>query len=545
MPPRKRAAAAAGQGELLSVSTTKEIQDILWKAADKLRGSMDAAQYKEFVLGLVFLKYVSDAFAERRKELAADPELAQIPEHRRAAFLEEKDEYTEKNVFWVPPTARWDHISENAPSAEGGVGKLIDTAMDEVMKANKTLTGVLPKIFNRDNVDQNRLKELVDLISDARFTGHGDHPAQDVLGKTYEYFLERFARAEGKRAGEFYTPASVVRLIVEVLEPYQGRVYDPACGSGGMFVQSGKFVARRGKDHTHDIVVYGQEANERTWRLAKMNLAIHGMDPKGVGDRWADTFADDKLPDLKADFVMANPPFNMSDWARKAEDRRWRYGTPPQSNANYAWLQHIVSKLGDRGSAGVVLSNGSMSSKQSGEGEIRAAMVEADLVSCMIALPGNLFRTTAIPACLWFLTKDKSPQGAKALEDRRSRVLFIDARSMGTMLDRTERILTGEDLEKISDTYHAWRGTESAKEKRLSYEDVPGYCYSATVEEIEKHDYALTPGRYVGAAEAAEDPDAEPVGERIARLTKELFEQLDESARLDAVVREQLGRIHD
>ena len=545
MPPRKRAAAVAGQGELLSVSSTKEIQDILWKAADKLRGSMDAAQYKEFVLGLVFLKYVSDAFAERREELAADPELAQIPEHRRAAFLEEKDEYTEKNVFWVPPTARWDHISENAASAEGGVGALLDTAMDEVMKANKTLTGVLPKIFNRDNVDQKRLKELVDLISDARFTGHGDRSAQDVLGETYEYFLERFARAEGKRAGEFYTPASVVRLIVEVLEPYEGRVYDPACGSGGMFVQSGKFVARRrGKDHTHDIAVYGQEANERTWRLAKMNLAIHGMDPKGVGDRWADTFAEDKLPpDLKADFVMANPPFNMSDWARKSDDSRWRYGTPPQSNANYAWLQHIVSKLGDRGSAGVVLSNGSMSSKQSGEGEIRAAMVEADLVSCMVALPGNLFRTTAIPACLWFLTKDKSPQGTKALEDRRSRVLFIDARAMGTMVDRTERILTEEDLEKISDTYHAWRGTKSARDKGLSYEDVPGYCYSATLEEIEKHDYVLSPGRYVGAAEVKEDPDAEPVGERIARLTKELFAQLQESARLDAVVRERIGRI--
>lgn len=542
MPPRKRA--AAGQGELPGVSSTKEIQDILWKAADKLRGSMDAAQYKEFVLGLVFLKYVSDAFAERRAELAADPELAEIPEHRRAAFLEERDEYTERNVFWVPPTARWGHIAENAGSAEGGVGKLLDSAMDEVMKANKTLTGVLPKIFNRDNVDQKRLRELVDLISDARFTGHGDRPAQDVLGEVYEYFLERFARAEGKRAGEFYTPASVVRLIVEMLEPYEGRVYDPACGSGGMFVQSGKFVAkRRGKDHTHDLAIYGQEANERTWRLAKMNLAIHGMDPKGVGDRWADTFADDKLPDLKADFVMANPPFNMSDWARTASDPRWRYGAPPQSNANYAWLQHIVSKLGDRGSAGVVLSNGSMSSKQSGEGEIRASLVEADLVACMVALPANLFRTTAIPACLWFLTKDKSPQGTRALDDRRSRVLFIDARAMGTMIDRTERVLTEEDLAKVADTYHAWRGTKSAKKKGLSYEDVAGFCYSATLEEIEKHDHVLTPGRYVGAAEAEIDPDAEPVEERIARLTKELFAQLDESARLDGVVREQLGRV--
>ncbi|MFJ3768196.1 type I restriction-modification system subunit M [Streptomyces sp. NPDC090082] len=542
MPPRKRA--TASQGELPGVSSTKEIQDILWKAADKLRGSMDAAQYKEFVLGLVFLKYVSDAFAERRAELAADPELAEIPEHRRGAFLEERDEYTKKDVFWVPQTARWDYIAENAASAEGGVGKLLDDAMDEVMKANKALTGVLPKIFNRDNVDQSRLKQLVDLISDARFTGHGDRPAQDVLGEVYEYFLEKFARAEGKRAGEFYTPASVVRLIVEVLEPYEGRVYDPACGSGGMFVQSGKFVTkRRGRDHSHDIAVYGQEANERTWRLAKMNLAIHGMDPKGVGERWGDTFDDDKLPDLKADFVMANPPFNMSDWARKTDDSRWKFGVPPQSNANYAWLQHIVSKLGDRGSAGVVLSNGSMSSKQSGEGEIRASLVEADLVACMIALPGNLFRTTAIPACLWFLTKDKTTQGAKALEDRRSQVLFIDARAMGTMIDRTERILTDEDLEKISDTYHAWRGAKSAREKGLVYENVPGFCYSATLEEIAKQDHVLTPGRYVGAAEAEEDPDAEPVTERIARLTKELFARLDESVRLDVVVREQLGRI--
>ncbi|MFD8703775.1 type I restriction-modification system subunit M [Kitasatospora sp. NPDC059648] len=542
MPPRKRATTA--QGELPGVSSTKEIQDILWKAADKLRGSMDAAQYKEFVLGLVFLKYVSDAFAERRAELAADPELAEIPEHRRSAFLEEKDEYTEKNVFWVPPTARWDYIAENATSAEGGVGKLLDDAMDEVMKANKALTGVLPKIFNRDNVDRKRLKELVDLISDARFTGHGDRPAQDVLGEVYEYFLEKFARAEGKRAGEFYTPASVVRLLVEVLEPYEGRVYDPACGSGGMFVQAEKFVLRhRGRDHSHDIAVYGQEANERTWRLAKMNLAIHGIDPKGVGDRWADTFADDKLPDLKADFIMANPPFNMSDWARRTDDPRWAYGVPPQSNANYAWLQHIVSKLGDRGSAGVVLSNGSMSSKQSGEGEIRAALVESDLVACMIALPGNLFRTTAIPACLWFLTRDKTPQGAKALTDRRGEVLFIDARAMGTMIDRTERILTPEDLEKISDTYHAWRGTESAKKKGITYQDVPGFCSSATLQEIAKHDHVLTPGRYVGAAEVEDDPDAEPVEERVARLTKELFAQLDESARLDMVVREQLGRI--
>jgi type I restriction enzyme M protein len=542
MPPRKRA--AAGQGELPGVSSTKEIQDILWKAADKLRGSMDAAQYKEFVLGLVFLKYVSDAFAERRAQI--EQSLGDIPEHRREAFLDERDEYTSENVFWVPKTARWGYISENAASAKGGVGKLLDDAMGEVMKTNPTLTGVLPMIFNRDNVDQKRLKELVDLISDARFTGHGDRPAQDVLGEVYEYFLERFARAEGRRAGEFYTPASVVRLLVEVLEPYEGRVYDPCCGSGGMFVQAGKFVAAHaGRDHTHDIAIYGQEANERTWRLAKMNLAIHGMDPKGIGDRWADTFADDKLPDLRADYIMANPPFNMSDWARRTTDPRWRFGVPPQSNANYAWLQHIISKLGERGTAGVVLSNGSMSSRQSGEGEIRAALVEADLIACMVALPANLFRTTAIPACLWFLTKDKTPQGARALTDRRGEVLFIDARNIGTMIDRTERIFTDDDLATIAGSYHVWRGTKSAKAQGHTYGDVPGFCYSAKLQEIAKHDHILSPGRYVGTTETEEDPGAESIHERIVRLTKELFEHFDESARLEAVVRGQLGRIDD
>ncbi|MGY3515644.1 class I SAM-dependent DNA methyltransferase [Micromonospora sp. PTRAS2] len=536
MPPRKR---ATGQAELFGVSSTKQIQDILWKAADKLRGSMDAAQYKEFVLGLVFLKYVSDAFAERRDQIEAS--LSDIPENRRAAFLDERDEYTSANVFWVPETARWDYLVENAPS---GVGELLDDAMDAIMQENRALKGVLPKIFNRDNVDQKRLKELVDLISDARFTGHGDRKAQDVLGETYEYFLERFARAEGKRAGEFYTPSSVVRILVEVLEPYEGRVYDPCCGSGGMFVQSKKFVEKHaGREHTHDIAIYGQEANERTWRLAKMNLAIHGMDPVGIGDRWGDTFADDKHPDMRADFIMANPPFNMSDWARRESDPRWRYGTPPQSNANYAWLQHMLYKLGDRGSAGVVLANGSMSSKQSGEGEIRKAMVEADLVACMVALPPNLFRTTAIPACLWFLTKDKSPQGAKALADRRGEVLFIDARALGTMVDRTERVLTDEDIAKIADTYHAWRGTKSAKAKGQTYEDQPDFCYSASLEEVVAKDYVLTPGRYVEAAETEEFSNAEPIGDQIDRLTKELCTYFDESAHLETVVRRQLGRL--
>jgi type I restriction enzyme M protein len=540
MPPRKRASTPSNDRP--GTTGTKQIRDILWKAADKLRGSMDAAQYKEFVLGLVFLKYVSDAFAERREQIAQS--LADMPEKRRAAFLDDRDEYTAENVFWVPAEARWEYLAENASSAEGGVGKLLDEAMDAVMRTNPALTGVLPKIFNRDNVDPKRLKELVDLVGDARFTGHGDRPAQDVLGEVYEYFLEKFARAEGKRAGEFYTPASVVRLLVEVLEPYQGRVYDPCCGSGGMFVQAGKFVAAHaGRDHTHDIAVYGQEANERTWRLAKMNLAIHGIDPNGVADRWADTFTDDKHHDLRADFVMANPPFNMSDWARNASDPRWRFGAPPQSNANYAWLQHIVSKLGERGTAGVVLSNGSMSSQQSGEGEIRAALVDADLVACMVALPGNLFRSTAIPACLWFLTKDKTPQGARALADRRGEVLFINARSLGTMIDRTERVLTDEDIVQVADTYHAWRGTRSARKAHKAYGDVPGFCYSARLQEIAGKNHILNPGRYVGTAVSEEDPDAEPVADRITRLTKELFAHFAESNRLDSIVQERLGRL--
>ncbi|GAA3756743.1 class I SAM-dependent DNA methyltransferase [Salinactinospora qingdaonensis] len=542
MPPRKRSTRQPEQ--LFEVSSPKEIQAILWKAADQLRGSMDAAQYKEFVLGLVFLKYVSDAFEERRNEILAELEEDSVPEHRRAAFLEDRDSYIEENVFWVPEQARWGYIADNAASAPDGVGKLIDDAMGAVMASNKALTGVLPQIFNRDNVDQNRLKGLVDLISDARFTGHGDRTAQDVLGETYEYFLEQFARAEGKKAGEFYTPKSVVQLLVEILEPFKGRVYDPCCGSGGMFVQANNFIeAHAGRDRTHDIAVYGQESNERTWRLAKMNLAIHGMDPDGVGPRWADTFADDKQPDLKADFVMANPPFNLHPWERRTDDRRWKFGVPPAGNANYAWLQHIIAKLGERGTAGVVLANGSMSSQQSGEGEIRQAIVNADLVACMVALPGNLFRTTAIPACLWFLAKDKGPQGAKALTDRRGEVLFIDAREMGEMINRTERVFSEADITKIADTFHAWRGTESAKDKGLTYEDVPGFAHSAKLQEIEKHDYVLTPGRYVGAPEVEEDPDAEPVDEKIARLTKELFEHFDESAHLEETIRKKIGDI--
>ncbi|MBV7250531.1 MULTISPECIES: class I SAM-dependent DNA methyltransferase [Streptomyces] len=528
------------QAELFSASTTKEIQAILWKAADKLRGSIDAAQYKEFVLGLIFLKYVSDAFDERRSELATELADDGITEDRMDDFLEDRDEYTGAHVFWVPETARWSWIAANAKSQ--GVGKLLDEAMDAVMAENASLKGVLPKIFNRDNIDQKRLAELVDLISDARFGGTEDKPAQDVLGEVYEYFLGNFARAEGKRGGEFYTPQSVVRLIVEILEPYEGRVYDPACGSGGMFVQAAKFIeAHQGRGHKADIAVYGQELNERTWRLAKMNLAIHGIDGN-LATRWGDTFAEDKHADLKADFVMANPPFNIKDWARDESDARWKFGVPPKNNANYAWLQHMVSKLGERGTAGIVLANGSMSSQSSGEGDIRQAMVEADLVACMVALPSQLFRTTQIPACLWFLAKDKTPQGAKRQEDRRGEILFIDARAMGEMIDRTERILTETDLAKIAGAYHAWRGTASAREEGLTYEDEPGFCFSADLETVRQHGYALTPGRYVGAVEVEEE-DVEAVAARIAELTEELYTLFEKSVTLEKMVRERLGAI--
>ncbi|GAA2287558.1 class I SAM-dependent DNA methyltransferase [Streptomyces atrovirens] len=538
MPPRTKK--PADQAELFSASTAKEIQDILWKAADKLRGSIDAAQYKEFVLGLIFLKYVSDAFDERRTELAKELMEEGIAEDRLDDFLEDRDEYTGAHVFWVPETARWSWIATHAKAQ--GVGKLLDEAMDAIMRENAPLTGVLPKIFNQDRVDQKRLGELVDLISDARFGGSGGRPAQDLLGEVYEYFLGNFARAEGKRGGEFYTPSSVVRLIVEILEPYEGRVYDPACGSGGMFVQAAKFIeAHRGRGHKADISVYGQELNERTWRLAKMNLAIHGIDGN-LASRWGDTFADDKHPDLKADFVMANPPFNIKDWARDETDPRWKYGVPPKNNANYAWLQHMISKLGEKGTAGIVLANGSMSSQSSGEGEIRQALIEADLVACMVALPPQLFRTTPIPACLWFLSKDKSPQGAKRLEDRRGNILFIDARDTGEMVDKTERILTDADLAKIAGTYHAWRGTASARAEGLTYADEPGFCFSADLGTVREQGYALTPGRYVGAVETAEE-DADAVAERIAALTDELYELFGKSAELEKRVRDAMGEI--
>ncbi|MEV8626916.1 class I SAM-dependent DNA methyltransferase [Streptomyces sp. NPDC051079] len=504
----------------LRASTPKEIQATLWKAADKLRGSIDAAQYKEFVLGLIFLKYVSDAFEERRNELAKELTEDGISEDQIGDFLEDRDEYTAARVFWVPETARWSWIAANAESQ--GVGELLDEAMDAVMRENAALTGVLPKIFNRDSVDQKRLAELVDLIDDVPFGDTEGRTSQDMLSEVYEYFLGNFARAEGRRGGEFFTPPSVVRLIVEILEPYEGRMYDPACGSGGMLVQAAKFIEpHQGAGHKADIAVYGQELNERTWRLARMNLTIHGIDGD-LAARWGDTFADDKHPDLRADFVMATPPFNIKDWARDESDARWKYGVPPRNNANYAWLQHVVAKLSDQGTAAVVLANGSTSSARGAEREIRRAMVEADLVACMVALPAHLFQTTQIPTTLWLLAKDKSSQDRKGLTDRRGHILFIDARGTGTMDSRIERVLTDVDLARIANIYHAWRGTASARAEGLAYADEPGLCVSTDLATVREHGHDLAPGRYVGAPKTATQPLRE-LQARSSPLMRDLY----------------------
>lgn len=525
----------------------KELKDTLWKAADKLRGSLSANQYKDVILGLVFLKYVSDAFEERREAIRAELAADGMDDEQIEDLIDDPEEYQGYGVFVVPPIARWKYLAENAKGkpAVGGelaknIGQLIDEAMDAVIKANQTLQGTLPRLYNRDNIDQRRLGELIDLFNSARFSRQGEHKARDLMGEVYEYFLGNFARAEGKRGGEYFTPPSVVRVIVEVLEPSTGRVYDPCCGSGGMFVQTEKFIFAHDGD-PKNVIIYGQESIEETWRLAKMNLAIHGIDNKGLGARWGDTFARDQHADLQMDYVMANPPFNLKDWTRSEEDPRWRFGVPPANNANYAWIQHILSKLAPGGQGGIVMANGSMSSNSSGEGDIRAQIVEADLVSCMISLPTQLFRSTGIPVCLWFFAKDKSAGKAGSV-DRSGQVLFIDARELGYMIDRAERALTDEEIARIGETFHAWRGSKSAVAKGLDYEDVPGYCKSATLLEIKAADYALTPGRYVGAADA--EDDGEPIDEKIARLTKGLLESFDESARLETVVREQLERVN-
>ena len=509
-------------------------EDTLWKAADKLRGSMDSSEYKHVVLGLVFLKYVDDAFGERRAQLAADLEADGITGDQAEELLESRDEYTAEGVFWVPPEARWEYLQANAKQPE--IGKLIDAAMDAVEVENPTLRGVLPKNFARPSLDVRRLGELVDLIAGLGL-GSAEHREKDLLGRVYEYFLGKFASQEGKGGGEFYTPRSVVKLLVEMIEPYKGRVYDPCFGSGGMFVQSENFVEAHGGQR-NDIAVYGEELNDTTWRLGKMNLAIRGIEAD-LGPRWGDTFHDDLHPDLKADFILANPPFNISDWGgdQLRDDPRWRYGTPPAGNANFAWLQHMASKLAPQGVAGIVLANGSLSSQQSGEGEIRRKMVEADLVECIVALPAQLFYTTQIPVSLWFLNRDKSPGGSRDWRDRRGEVLFIDARKLGQLVDRTHRELFPEDVARITGAYHAWRGEPG----QTPYENVPGFCASIVQERIAEHRYVLTPGRYVGSEDAVDD--GEPTQEKIERLTQELCTAFDEGRLLENAIRANFERL--
>lgn len=505
----------------------------LFKAADKLRGNMEPSDYKHVALGLIFLKHISDSFEAKRAEL-----LSEYPEG-----AEDLDEYAADNVFWVPPTARWSHLQANAKQTS--IGKIIDEAMIAIEKDNPNLKGVLPKDYARPALNAVMLGELIDLVSGIAL-GVQKGEARDVLGRVYEYFLGQFAGSEGKRGGEFYTPRSVVRVMVEMIEPYKGRVYDPCCGSGGMFVQSEKFVEQHG-GRIGDIAVYGQESNYTTWRLCKMNLAVRGID---ADIKWNNdgSFHKDELRDLKADFILANPPFNISDWGgdRLREDVRWQYGIPPAGNANFAWVQHIVHHLSPSGVAGVVLANGSMSSTQNSEGEIRRSLVEGlngapGVVDSMVALPGQLFYSTQIPVCLWFLARDKSNGVARntKLRDRRGEILFIDARKLGHMVDRTRKEFSDADIEKITRTYHAWRGEGDAG----AYEDVPGFCKSASLKEIKAHGYVLTPGRYVGAQDL--EDDEVPFVERLATLRSILDEQLIKSEQMGADIRTVLGRISD
>ncbi|WP_010170123.1 type I restriction-modification system subunit M [Bacillus coahuilensis] len=494
-------------------------EEQLWSMADKLRGSMDSGEYKNVVLGLLFLKYVSDAFEERHAELEAD----------EYADSEDRDEYVMDNIFWVPKEARWSYIKDNAKKPE--IGQIIDKAMIAIEKENASLQGVLPKDYARPALDKVRLGETIDLFSFK--VGDEESRSKDVLGRVYEYFLSKFASAEGKNGGEFYTPSSVVRLLVEMLEPYKGRIYDPCCGSGGMFVQSEKFVEEH-QGKLGDIAVYGQESNPTTWKLCKMNLAIRGIDGN-IGTHNADTFHNDLHKGLKADYILANPPFNIKDWGgdKLREDVRWQYGTPPTGNANYAWIQHMISKLAPAGTAGFVLANGSMSSNTSGEGEIRKNLIEADLVECIVTLPGQLFYSTQIPVCIWFVSKNKSKTGKRT---RNGEILFIDARKLGFMVDRTHKEFTDVDIEKITKAFHTWRGTLGE-----AYEDVQGFCKAAMLEEVRNNDYILTPGRYVGLEEV--EDDTEPFEAKIVRLTTELSEQFEKSKELEDQIRRALGGI--
>jgi type I restriction enzyme M protein len=535
--PTKASATAAATGNKTNKqSANLGFEATLFKAADKLRNNMDAAEYKHVVLGLIFLKYISDAFQERHDQLVA--------EKANGADPEDRDEYIAENIFWVPKVARWTFIQGKAKQPE--IGKLLDDAMDAIEKDNPQLRGVLPKNYARPALDKQRLGELIDLIATIGL-GSKENKSKDILGRVYEYFLSEFASAEGKKGGQFYTPRCVVQTLVTMLAPYKGRVYDPCCGSGGMFVQSEKFIEEHG-GKLGDISVYGQESNPTTWRLAKMNLAIRGIDGN-LGQQWADTFRADQHKDLKADYVLANPPFNDSDWGgdQLREDVRWKFGIPPAGNANFAWVQHFIHHLSPTGQAGFVLANGSMSSQSSGEGDIRKAIIEADLVDCMVALPGQLFYSTQIPVCLWFLTRDKkgstgSPQGPR-YRDRRNEVLFIDARKMGAMIDRAHRELTDADIEKIAGTYHAWRGDAStgSAQAKTKYADVPGFCKSATLDEIRSHNYVLTPGRYVGAEEIEEDDEA--FEDKMQRLTKQLYAQMAEGEKLDVAIKKNLKEL--
>ncbi len=491
-----------------------EIQDIqskLWAAADKLRGNISSSDYKYVVLGLIFLKYISDAFEAQYKKAESenyDPE--------------DRDYYLADNVFWVPPEARWPYLVASAKQST--IGILIDNAMDAVERDNPSLKGVLPKNYAREALDKRRLGELIDLFTNMTFQSDN---SKDLLGQVYEYFMGMFADSEGKHGGEFYTPRSIVKLLVEMLEPYGGRVYDPACGSGGMFVQSEKFVEEH-SGRIGDIAIYGQELNETTWRLAKMNMAIRGID---ADIRRGDTFHDDKFPDLKADYIIANPPFNISDWGIEhlQDDIRWRYGLPPKGNANYGWIQHMIHHLSPKGTAGFVLANGSMSSQSSGEGEIRKKLLEANLVDCIVTLPSQLFFNTGIPACLWFVSRDRT--------NRSGKTLFIDSRNLGKMVTRRNRELTPEDIASVATAYHNF------KTQNGEYEDVPGFTKVAMLDEIAEHDYVLTPGRYVGSEEVEEDDEA--FAEKMQRLTAELNEQFTKSHELEAKIKDNLERLGD
>ena len=488
----------------------------LWESACKLRIDMDAAEYKHVVLGLIFLKYISDSFEEQRKKLEAE----------KGADPEDKDEYLAGNVFWVPKAARWPHIQAQARQAT--IGKVIDDAMLAIEKDNSRLKGILPKEFGSSDLDKGKLGELVDLVGSIGL-GDDESRSKDVLGRVYEYFLGKFASAEGKNSGQFYTPSCVVKTLVGMISPFKGRIYDPCCGSGGMFVQSERFIEEHG-GKIGDISVYGQESNPTTRRLAAMNLAIRGIEAD-LGPKHEDTFRDTLHPDLKADYVLANPPFGIKEWSRRVDDVRWKYGIPPAGSSDYAWIQHFIHHLAPNGFAGFVMSNGSMTSGQSGEGEMRQAILEGDLVDCMVTLPGQLFYSTQIPVCLWFLARNKADGRRRS---RKGETLFIDARKMGTMVDRVHRELTDADIAKIVGAYHAWRGDKGA----AKYEDVAGFCKGSNLEEIKKHGYVLTPGRYVGSEDIEED--GEPFEIKMPRLTSSLNSQFAESERLQNSIRDNL-----